>query len=56
MLVTDLEANVEVPKIEVVTEWLLHEEWPEKRLLGIVKLFANHGVVCKTATEFLPQN
>ena len=26
MLVTAFEANMEVPKLEVVTEWLLHEE------------------------------
>ena len=26
MLVTALEANLDVPKIELVTEWLLHEE------------------------------
>ena len=30
MLVTALEANPEVPKMEVVTEHLLHEEWKQK--------------------------
>ena len=35
MLVTALEANVEVPKIEVVTERLLHEERKLKERTGV---------------------
>ena len=35
MLVTALEANVEVPKIKVVTERLLHEERKLKEWTGV---------------------
>ena len=34
MLVTALEANADVPKMEVVTERLLHEEWKMKEREG----------------------
>ena len=35
MLVTAIEANAEVPKIEVVTERLLHKEWKLKEQTAV---------------------
>ena len=61
MLVTDLEANAEVPKMEIMTERLLHEERKQKDKdqhshRGLTKAFVSGKVLkcfhCKKPGHF----